>query len=181
MRDFVRYFAWVVLGGGVLAAAVAQFAEPFFGELYKVLGIDTSKWVVPLLTFLRSGWGQNVIFASIGFGLGVLTHWVAKMLDRTVRQPPLMNNSVVPGKSARGQSPDSTKVQLVDQLYPLLYDLSERDVDQFGNRIGDWRDAFVNDLSKDWFAMFNAELRLLAGRFEEFRPMFSRHAFYVSA
>ena len=51
-------------------------------------------------------------------------------------------------------------------------------MDQLGDRIGDWREAFTNDLSQDWFSMMNAEQRTLGARFDDFRGVFSSHKFY---
>ena len=72
--------------------------------------------------------------------------------------------------------PDVSKVALIDELYPLLYDLSETDVDAFGNATGDWQRAFLDGEAKEFFDKMNHEIRLLVGEYEPIKAIAAKHS-----
>jgi hypothetical protein len=74
---------------------------------------------------------------------------------------------------------DPKKVDFIDELYPLVHQLSETYVDAFGNKSGDWRESFINGLTDEWLRMMNAELRLLSEKFGHIRGSFDSHRFYA--
>lgn len=82
MGRLIRNLSLGIIGVGMLAAAVAMFAEPFFAELYASLGIDTSLWVAPVLTFFQNHFVHLAIAVMFGFGVGVWGHFFATRLDQ---------------------------------------------------------------------------------------------------
>lgn len=81
MRNHLRF--WAVL---FIASPLAAMAfEPFFAEILRRLGWDSSKWVAPVLNtaaaIVNWPWFPIVATASIAFGLGVLADLYAKWLD----------------------------------------------------------------------------------------------------
>jgi hypothetical protein len=80
--------------------------------------------------------------------------------------------------AARVMIRDHKKADFIAELYPLIQEFSDTHVDHFGDKLGDWREAFTNELSQDWFAMVSAELQSLSAHFDQLRGMFSSHRFY---
>lgn len=81
MGKIVRFVLLGVVVLGVFAAFVAMFAEPFAAELYKQLGIDTSRWVTPMLTFLSQDWVAQTLLVLMGAAAGAWLHWLATKWD----------------------------------------------------------------------------------------------------
>lgn len=81
MGKLLRYIAVTVLLSGILAAAVAMFAEPFFEKLFKRLGVDSSEWVDPMMSFFNQEYLSVIIASMIWFGIGVMSHWLAVRAD----------------------------------------------------------------------------------------------------
>ena len=86
MGKLLRYFLLVVLGLGLASAAVSMFAEPFFTELYEKLGLDTSSWVDPMLSFLDSSAAISGLIFVFGVTIGAWGHFFATKIDRKRKQ-----------------------------------------------------------------------------------------------
>ncbi|WP_417686378.1 hypothetical protein [Roseibium sp.] len=152
MRHFIRLVAIIGLGSGIIAAAVAMFAEPFFEELYSQLGVDTSRWVTPALNFIISESGKLTIALAIGFGVGVLAHWLATKWDRyhsrdsgknTKPGSPRKVLAVTPGGSPpRIARIDAKKLQAIENVLDIVgYDRALHSATQSFLRLrGQWKE-----------------------------------------
>ena len=113
MGKLIRYFAFGILGVGILAAAVAMFAEPFFQELYKRQGIDSAAWVSPLLSVFHYQQTHIVITAMIAAGLGAWANSVATRFDRS--------------RLEKSMAAGSRLAELGDELHSLEHALGNND------------------------------------------------------
>ena len=71
------------------AAFVAMFAEPFFSELLRRFGIDTSQWVEPIVTLASQIWFQLLASGVVGATIGAWGHWALTKLERKPARPAL--------------------------------------------------------------------------------------------
>lgn len=81
MGACVRY---ILLALG--AAAAAMLFEPFFSEVLRSAGIDTARWVRPVMSmfaFVASSTWMNMLAISIvGAAIGAWAHYVASIFDK---------------------------------------------------------------------------------------------------
>jgi hypothetical protein len=176
MRALLRKIAtWLLVAvvGGIAIAVVSEWPIEVARDKgwYSNAGRNFDQVASSIRQFLTSWWMMSPVLLLAGIVAGL---WADTLLSKVkVRNPPPTEPIAM-----RATVRDDKKAEFISELYPVIQKFSDTYVDQFGNRIGDWREAFTNDLSEDWFAMMNAEQRTLAARFDEFRGMLSNHRFY---
>jgi hypothetical protein len=76
-------------------------------------------------------------------------------------------------------APDPARVALIDQLYPALHDLSEKQVEHMGNVAGLWeQDALTGD-AKGYFDRVYSEMRLVTAEYEQIRHVAARNSHHA--
>jgi hypothetical protein len=81
MAKILRYVLLGIFVLGVVGAFIAMFAEPFAAEFYRQLGVDSSKWVAPVLAFLTQWWVSGTLAFLSGVAVGAWLHWGAAKFD----------------------------------------------------------------------------------------------------
>jgi hypothetical protein len=80
MVKVVRYFLLCITG-----AFMAMFAEPFFSELLRETGVDTSKWVAPVMRAMGQAastpWFQFATVLFMGATVGAWLDWFFRKID----------------------------------------------------------------------------------------------------
>jgi hypothetical protein len=200
MRALIRRFATALLAILLVGIVVPVFAEWVIEVVRDKGGYNnagqTFDWVLSVIRqFVMSGWvlGPVVFLAGLVSGL-----WVDALLTRLKPKPAKSQNptktplkvptvSAIPASQLNSpqpiktppEVPDSKKADFITDLFPMLQEFSDRDVDAFGNRTADWRESFVHGLSREWIDNAYAELRALSAKFSEVRPAFEKHKFYT--
>jgi hypothetical protein len=88
---------------GFAGAFLAMFSEPFFSEVLRLAGVDTSQLAGPVVTFLSGlmaeEWFRLLAAGVIGAAIGAWLHWVGSRFDRRRYDGGPMTRS--PGPAAR--------------------------------------------------------------------------------
>jgi hypothetical protein len=82
MGAIFRWFLLVIVGVGFLSAFVAVLFEPFASEVLLRLGVDSSKWAGPVLSFLMENWPVAIIIFVCGLAAGAWAHFAITKIDR---------------------------------------------------------------------------------------------------
>lgn len=81
MGRILRFSLAAIASAIFSGAALAMLAEPFWQELYKRLGIDSSKWVGPMIDLFSKEWVHLVFSGIFGSAIGAWAHWMASKFD----------------------------------------------------------------------------------------------------
>ncbi|AWC25343.1 hypothetical protein CO731_05053 [Aminobacter sp. MSH1] len=78
-----KIFRFVLLG--ITSAFMAMFAEPFFSELLRRVGVDTSAWVQPAMALMSwatsTPWFQFLTVLFMGATIGAWLDWLLRKVD----------------------------------------------------------------------------------------------------
>lgn len=73
---------------------------------------------------------------------------------------------------------DRSKVEFIDQIYPVISDLAEIFLDRLGNKTNEWKTRLVNGDHEAYFKEVRAERDKVVRKYHEITPLLDRNQLY---